>query len=318
MAATLTLLAREMGRQGPPFRLWSEPLAAPEIRDAALQVAAGEAAALWVDDSHPARGLAVIRPLALEGDLLGMMSLRISGPWMVEPDPAERRQAARSIALKAKNLAPQGVRRFLSVKTWQDPAILRGFLDEGFEVAESLARFSGTMDRSRLPEFPFLYHPGLAFRTPRPPERAGWLEALGDLFYDGHHRHGPFLPPDFGARLWREVALGHMGRGEPTLFLWDERQDVPVGLALAERRGPDASLTILHVAEERRGDGLGRLLLCEIVRRLMDLGLGSLSVETACWNLPALGLYQGLGLRPRPPLMALHLAPRPGGPPAGD
>jgi GNAT superfamily N-acetyltransferase len=62
------------------------------------------------------------------------------------------------------------------------------------------------------------------------------------------------------------------------------------------------------VAEERRGEGLGRLLLSEIVRRLLGMGLGDLDVETACWNLPALSLYQDLGLKPRPPLMALHLA----------
>jgi GNAT superfamily N-acetyltransferase len=307
MAATLTLLAREMDRQPPPYRLWSEPLAASEIRDAALAVAAGEAAALWVEEAHPARGLAIIRPLALESSLLGLGSLRISGPWLVEPEPNERRLAARTIAAKAKAMAPAG-RKFLSVKTWEDPAVIRGFMDEGFEMAELSTRLSGAMDPGRLPEFPFLYHAGLSLQTPLPLERAKWLDSLGELFYDGHHRHGPFLPADFPDRLWREVAMRDLGRGDPAVFLWDDRQSRPVGLALAALSSrSSANLTILHVAEDRRGQGLGRLLLHEIVRSLLKVGAAELSVETASWNLPALSLYQSLGLRLKPPLAVLHL-----------
>lgn len=306
-AATLTLLAREMERQPPPFRLWSEPLSASEIRDAALAVAYGEASALWVEESHPARGLAIIRPMLLESALLGFESLRVSGPWMVEADSCERRLAGRIIAAKAKSMPVKSGKKFLSVKTWEDPSIIRGFLDEGFEVAQMDARFFGELDASKLPEFPFLYHSGLSLRSPLPPERPQWLDSLGDLFYDGHHRHGPFLPPDFSAKLWREVALRDLGRGDPAVFLWDERQSRPVGLALAERQVLQGSLTILHVAEERRGQGLGRLLLNEIVRSLVKTGITTMAAETASWNLPALGLYQSLGLRLKPPLTVLHL-----------
>jgi ribosomal protein S18 acetylase RimI-like enzyme len=306
VAATLTLLAREMERQPPPFRLWSEPLAASEIREAALAVASGEAGALWVEEAHPARGLAIIRPMALESALLGLDSLRVTGPWLVEPDPAERRRAARAVAAKARRLPSKG-RKFLSVKTWEDPAILRGFFDEGFEVAELSTRFFGAMDPKRLPEFPFLYHAGLSLQTPEAPDRAKWLDALGELFYDGHHRHGPFLPPDFPGKLWREVALRELALGSPAIFLVDERQSRPVGLALASLSGKTSTLAILHVSEERRGQGLGRLLLNEIVRSLVKAGALSLSIETASWNLPALSLYQSLGLKLRPPLAVLHL-----------
>jgi ribosomal protein S18 acetylase RimI-like enzyme len=306
-AATLTLLSREMERQPPPFKLWSEPLSGPEIRDVALAVAAGEAAALWVEEHHPARGLSIVRPMGLESALLGFGSLRLTGPWMVESDPAERRLGARAIAAKAKAMPANGPKKFLSVKTWEDPAAIGGFLDEGFQVAQFSSRFFGELDPSKVPEFPFLYHSGLSLRSPPPRERAGWLDSLGDLFYDGHHMHGPFLPSDFSGRLWREVALRDLGRGDPSVFLWDERQDRPVGLALAAREGPQGSLTILHVAEERRGQGLGRLLICEMIRSLIKIGVSTLSIETASWNLPALQLYQSLGLRLKPPLAVLHL-----------
>jgi GNAT superfamily N-acetyltransferase len=103
------------------------------------------------------------------------------------------------------------------------------------------------------------------------------------------------------------VALRELDREAPSVFLWDDRQERPVGLALAALTGrSDAALTILHVAEDRRGQGLGRLLLFEIVRSLLKLGASTLAVETASWNLPALSLYQELGLRLRPPLAALH------------
>jgi ribosomal protein S18 acetylase RimI-like enzyme len=163
------------------------------------------------------------------------------------------------------------------------------------------------MDSERLPEFPFLYHAGLSLQAPLAPDRPKWLDDLGDLFYDGHHRHGPFLPADFPSKLWREVAIRDMASGSPAVFLWDERQRRPVGLALAGRSGRLASLTILHVTEDRRGQGLGRLLLNEIIRSLVKLGAKELSIETASWNLPALSLYQGLGLKLRPPLAVLHL-----------
>jgi ribosomal protein S18 acetylase RimI-like enzyme len=102
--------------------------------------------------------------------------------------------------------------------------------------------------------------------------------------------------------------LRNLGRGDPSIFLWDDRQTRPVGLALCSIEGrSSAELTILHVAEDRRGEGLGRLLLHEAVRSLVERGVTSLSVETASWNLPALALYQGLGLRLRPPLAVLHL-----------
>ncbi|MDR2456646.1 MAG: hypothetical protein LBE49_08660, partial [Deltaproteobacteria bacterium] len=134
-AATLTLLAREMEGLPPPYRLWSEPLRADEIREVALEVAAGKAAGIWVEEHHPARGLAIVRPMALESALLGMGSLRLTGPWMVEYDPLERRLAAKIIAAKTKSLPAAGAKKFLSVKTWEDSAVIRGFVDEGFQVA---------------------------------------------------------------------------------------------------------------------------------------------------------------------------------------
>ncbi|MDR2443651.1 MAG: GNAT family N-acetyltransferase [Deltaproteobacteria bacterium] len=304
LAATLTLLARETQRLSPPFSLWSEPLEAEQIKQTALKVAAGEAAVLWVDEAHPARGLAVVGVMPLESSILGAGSLRIYGPWLVEPEANDRRHCARTIATKAKKLV--GTNGFLSIKTWQDPAIIMGFMDEGFQIAEIISRFVGPLDAKILPDFPFLYHFGLALKTPEVGRLEKWLDELGELFYDGHHRHGPYLAEDFSSRLWREVLLRDLKKGFPSVFLWDERQGRPVGMAIADQDQSSADLIILHITEDRRGEGLGRLLAFEIIRLLIEKGVTSLKTETASWNLPAISLYSGLGLKPKSPLVALH------------
>jgi GNAT superfamily N-acetyltransferase len=308
LAATLTLLAREMETLPAPFSLWNSPLSAKQIKEAALSVANGEAVVLWVDDSHPARGLAVCRSQAVETALLGKLSLRLSGPWLVEPDPQERFQSTKIIAAKAKELAKVGTQVFLSIKTWHDPAIIRGLSAEGFQVASITSRLTGPIETHHFTEYPFLHHSGLALVKPDLPDFERWLDELGPLFYDGHHLHGPYLEAAFQQKLWREVALREIKRKQPALFLLEERSQRPIGLAMAGLEDSNSSvLTILHIAEDRRGEGLGRLLIKELFRLLHSISIKEIAVETACFNLPALGLYQSLGLKPQAPLIAFHL-----------
>jgi ribosomal protein S18 acetylase RimI-like enzyme len=136
------------------------------------------------------------------------------------------------------------------------------------------------------------------------------LDGLGALFYDGHHLHGPFLPGDFSGRLWRKVAERDLASPAcPSIVAMDTRLDQPVGLAVGTVSGRRAALTILHVSERRRGQGLGRLLLHSLSGVLHGRGARTLAVETASWNLPALRLYVGAGMTHTAPLMALHYAP---------
>lgn len=306
LAATLTLMAREMGRLGPPESLWLPELTASAVRESAQAVVSGQAAVLWVDDSHPAQGLAVCRTQPLETALMGQGSLRLSGPWLVEPEPGARYQSSRILARKAKELAGRSEGRFLSIKTWHDPAILRGLIDEGFQLAEIGARLSGPLG-GRDPGVDLDRMAGVSIRRPRGYEFAGWLDGFEELFFDGHLRHGPFLGPDFQNRLWREVASTDMRRGQPFLFLWQDRPEKAIGLAWGGLNGEAGTLAAIHVAESRRGQGLGAFLARALLRRMAEMGARELTAETASWNLPALRLYAGLGLRPVAPLVALHL-----------
>ncbi|MDR0621435.1 MAG: GNAT family N-acetyltransferase [Deltaproteobacteria bacterium] len=306
LAATLTLMAREMGRLTGPLRLWMPDLTATAIKEAAQAVISGQAAVLWVDDSHPAMGLAVCRIQPLESTLMGQGSLRLSGPWMVEPDGATRYANARIVAAKAKEVAKKSQGHFLSIKTWHDPAILRAFIDEGFQLAEIGARLTRALDYPKNP-LDFNRLAGFSIRKPKSYEFPDWFDSLGELFYDGHFSHGPYLSPAFQNTLWREVALADMKRGQPFLFLFQDRPEKPVGLAWGALNGPSGTLMAIHVSEERRGQGLGAFLAEALFKSMHEMGARDLTVETASWNIPALRLYQALGLSQTAPLAALHL-----------
>jgi ribosomal protein S18 acetylase RimI-like enzyme len=224
---------------------------------------------------------------------------------MVEPDGSLRCRNARTIAAKGKELAKKAGGRFLSIKTWHDPSVIRGLIDEGFQVAEIGARLCGRLDQGAHKD-DFGKIAGVSLRRPKNYEWAAWVESLGELFFDGHLRHGPYLSPGFQNSLWREVAARDMRRGQPFVFLWQDRPERPIGLAWGSLDGPSGVLMAIHVAEERRGQGLGAFLATALFRQMYQMGARELTVETASWNLPALRLYQGLGLSPVAPLMTLH------------
>lgn len=226
---------------------------------------------------------------------------------MIEPEPKVRRQSARLIAAKAKDVARESGSRFISVKTWHDPSILSGLIDEGFQLAEIGARLSGTLE-AEDPSDDYGGLAGLSVRKPKNYEFPGWFDSFGELFYDGHLRHGPFLDPEFQNQLWREVAMTDMRRGQPFVFLWQDRPEKPVGLAWGSLNGHFGVLQAIHIAEERRGQGLGRHLAKALFSLMRQMGAREIAVETASWNLPALRLYQALGLKQIAPLAALHLS----------
>jgi ribosomal protein S18 acetylase RimI-like enzyme len=308
------LLSRELESLPAPFSLWHPRLRAKDIKEAALKVAGGQALAIWVDESHPAMGLALYQPQLLESQLLGYGAGRLFGPYLVDPVDAQRQERGRILAHKAMEKARGFGTRFLSIKTGQDPAVIRGLCAAGFQVAEIITRLCGSLgvllagseDSPRLDTGRGGLS-GLSLLEPGDPKEAvSWLEMLGDLFYDGHHRHSPFLPPDLSGSLWRAVASRLLEEKSPSLFLWDGRQKAPVAMALAQLDGDEAFLAVMHVAEECRNQGLGAYLLRQLSKNLRQAGAQNLWAETASWNLPALALYQSLGLKPQAPTLALH------------
>ncbi|MDR3154917.1 MAG: GNAT family N-acetyltransferase [Deltaproteobacteria bacterium] len=311
LAATLTLLSREQRELPPPHSLWTPHLDSAQVREASMLVAEGKAQVIWADESHPARGLTLYRERLLETELLGYGSAMLQGPFLVDPEADGRQRKTRDMAAKALSAAAVKGARFLSVKTYHDPAVLRGFSDAGFRLAEVISCLEGPLgDPAAEPERSSQRSGGIRIKGTEDADPAEILDALGDLFYDGHHLHGPFLPEGFSGRLWRMVAARDLASPAcSSVMAVDTRLNVPVGLAVGAVSAGRAFLTIFHVAERRRGQGLGRLLLSGLSGAMWERGARTLSVETASWNLPALSLYLNAGLRPRAPLAALHHAP---------
>ncbi|MDR1314929.1 MAG: GNAT family N-acetyltransferase [Deltaproteobacteria bacterium] len=309
LAATLTLISREQRTLPPPYSLWTPHMDPGQVREASMLVADGKAQVVWAEDSYPARGLLLYRARILETELLGYGSAVLQGPFLVDPDPDGRQRKTGTMASKALQIARSRGVKFVSVKTSHDPAVLRGFADVGFRVAEVTTCLEGPIATPEEPLRPCKIA-GVQLKPGGEEDAKAILDHLGDLFYDGHHLHGPFLPEDFSGRLWRMVAERDLAsKSCPSLVAMDTRLNVPVGLAVGTVSGQRAYLTILHVAESRRGQGLGKLLLSQLSALLYGKGARTLSVETASWNLPALSLYVSVGLKHAAPLMALHHAP---------
>ena len=305
VAGTLTLLSREIQEVGPPASFWNPPLYPDFIRETAVRVGRGEAVPLWVEERHPARGLAVYARSAWESDFFGYGCARLAGPFLVVEDQVDREARVRRLARLAIEEARAESSRLITVKTYHDPAVLRGFLAEGFILAEIGASLGGPVPEEELElerpgSFVFLERD----EWPEPP--AVLVEALGDFFYDGHYRHDPQPGPDEARRLWSRVALEDLeGAADPALLLWDRSRDRVAGLASVKISGREARLSILALTPPYQGRGLGRLLLRQTLNRLRGRA-ARLTVETASYNLPALRLYQSLGLRLEAPLAALH------------
>jgi GNAT superfamily N-acetyltransferase len=306
LAATLTLIARERRTMAPPYCLWDPDLSAKEIKDLALEVANGKALVIWVDNYHPARGLIILRERELESELLGYGSFMLKGPFLVDPDPKSRQKTTSLLVKKAIIIAGGYKAGFLSAKTTHDPAVLRGFLEEGFSMAEIDSCLIGPIPEEKDLEN-LTRISGIELREAEIKDAELMAEELGDLFYDGHHLHGPYLPMRFAGELWKRILIREIKLEKPALKAVDIRKKRTVGLALGDINGTDASLSILHVNEERRKEGLGRLLLKSLMRLLRNKGANSLYVETASFNIPALNLYASLGLKPVAPKVALHL-----------
>lgn len=307
VAGTLTLLAREIRETGPPVDLWSPALTPDFIRDAAAMVGRGAALPLWVDERHPARGLALYHRSDWESEFLGFEAARLQGPFLVVEDQADRETRTRRLANLAAGQGRLRNHRLLTVKTFHDPAVLRGFLAENFVLAEIGAALHGAVPAEARP----LERPAgfLVLEDEDAREMAAEAVAvMGDFFYDGHWRHDRLPGPEAARRLWSQVALEDLsGQGGPALILWDQRRDRPAALATVRLSGPRAALSILAVAAPYRGRGLGRLVMRETLNRLSGR-VDSIRVETASYNLPALRLYQSLGFTHTAPLAALHLA----------
>jgi GNAT superfamily N-acetyltransferase len=306
LAATLTLIAREYKTLAPPFSLWNPILKGKEIKDIALEVANGKSQAVWVEETHPVMGLLVMRKRELESELLGYASAQLKGPYLVDPDPISRQKKTVTLLTKAKEVAKALSYGFISVKSTQDPAIIRGFIEEGFTIAEVGSCLQGPITEPSNDPKNTSKTGNLVFITPGAEDINNINQELGELFYDGHHFHSPFLPEGFSKNLWAKIVERDIQNANPSLMVIDKMQNRIIGLAIANVVENESALTILHVNESRRKEGLGRELLESLIKIIYEKGGRTLYVETASYNIPALNLYLSIGLRPIAPNVSLH------------
>ncbi len=311
VAGTLTLLAREIQELGPPLELWTPGLYPERIRELAADVGHGRLAPLWVQSHHPARGLILYADSPTESSFFKVPCARLLGPYLVVEDQLDREERCRTLARSAIKFAASCGHQRIIMKTFHDPAILRGFLAENFVLAEIGSSLCGHLpDKESGETLRFERPPGFVWLRGREellPLAPEILSSFGDFFYDGHHCHSPFFGPEQAARFWRQIMLDDL-QDEATLALalWDQRKDRIAALATVRLgSGREAVLSILAVTQNYRGRGLGRLIMLELLERLRGKAK-HLRVETASYNLPALRLYQSLGFFPLAPLVALH------------
>ncbi|MGL4208612.1 MAG: GNAT family N-acetyltransferase [Candidatus Adiutrix sp.] len=309
VAGSLALLAREIREIGRPLDLWCPTLSPSFISDMAAKVGRGEATPLWAEEHHPARGLAIFSPSPQESAFFGFAVARLSGPYMMVENQTERERRVRKLARLAIEKGQSTASSLITLKTFHDPATLRGFLAENFVLAEI-----GTSLTAKIPEeqspvacpagFVILDQDELNSQNMAAEVALG----LGDFFYDGHYRHDPRPGEQMAASLWQQTAIDDIqGQAQLALSLWDKKKDRPVALATTKISPPHAFLSILAVTPPYRGRNFGQLIMRETINRLSAQGqVTTIKVETASYNLPALTLYHRLGFFNTAPKVALH------------
>ncbi|KXS55866.1 MAG: hypothetical protein AMR96_05940 [Candidatus Adiutrix intracellularis] len=234
VAGTLTLLSRELHEAGHPADLWTPKLWPEYIRETAARVSQGEATVLWAERSHPARGLVIYEASPEESTFFGFSCARLWGPYLMVKEQRDREIRVRKLARLAINLFQTRDDHFLTLKTSHDPASLRGFLAEGFILAEIGATLISPVPKipgaaeDRLPNFIFLE------QTKASKLASNLVAELGIFFYDGHLRHDSEVGPEAADRFWSARLAGDLaGAAQETIILWDRPKDRVAGLATA-------------------------------------------------------------------------------------
>jgi ribosomal protein S18 acetylase RimI-like enzyme len=98
-----------------------------------------------------------------------------------------------------------------------------------------------------------------------------------------------------GLEEWSELFLGEEALASQQVLAWDG--DRLVGAALGQTF-PDGAgwVSQLAVAQDHRGQGLGRALLLEALHRRVHGGASALGLSVSALNAHALRLYLGVGL----------------------
>ncbi len=91
--------------------------------------------------------------------------------------------------------------------------------------------------------------------------------------------------------FWREAS------NENTLYLLILNDDEIIGYAGTWISFEEAQITNVAVVPEYRGNGNGRALMEELIRRVKEKGVTAMTLEVRPSNAVALGLYESLGFK---------------------
>ena len=112
---------------------------------------------------------------------------------------------------------------------------------------------------------------------------------------EGHVAQIAALERECFSDPWSERSVASELANEYSLWLVAEQEGKVLGYVGSQSVPPEADVMNLAVAPESRKLGLGRALMCELMRRLRESGIDSLSLEVRESNFPALALYTKLG-----------------------
>ena len=123
----------------------------------------------------------------------------------------------------------------------------------------------------------------------------------------------PFRPEDEAAviALWQRCGLTRPWNDphkdiqrklttQPELFLVGERDGLLVASVMAGFDGHRGWVNYLAVDPEQRGQGLGRMLMEQVERSLVELGCPKLNLQVRAGNQAVLAFYERLGYQVEP------------------
>jgi len=96
---------------------------------------------------------------------------------------------------------------------------------------------------------------------------------------------------------WSENALQSELSNPLSLWLVALDEDKVVGYVGAQIVPDEADMMNLAVEEKYRRNGIGKALVKQLLKRLQERAVRSLTLEVRVSNLPAVSLYEGLGFK---------------------
>ena len=97
---------------------------------------------------------------------------------------------------------------------------------------------------------------------------------------------------------WSEQSFCDMMTSDHALFLVAESEGANLGYAGAVYAGDQADVTNIAVSDRNKRQGIGRMLLKELIAAIRERGVHEVFLEVRESNEPAIALYRSVGFVP--------------------